>query len=305
MARVRRQGRTSGKAGGRSQAGDAALYSNLADGSSQMLGLEELHPHPDNREICGELAEAKKEALREDLLLAGVREPLHVWWHDSQWVVVSGNERLEVISTRMTPSDRRGANGGEGLEYLPCIVKVFETTAEARVHLERANQNRKVIKSRPPGVRVQQFFPVAEFPLLYASVAGNFAGDTQISEVDLPGGKTTSLAEPRPAAELQAEKKRLVAYVSSVTGYTESTVRKVLSGIAREAKAPAQNKKAAAKKFSPRLQSLKKDEMFFALLQSLKKDEMFFALESFVKREKRVGLRALRRQLDRLEKDLK
>lgn len=292
MARVRRQGRTSGKSGGRSQSGNAALYADLADGSSQMLAFEDLHPHPDNRDICGELAEAKKEALREDLLLAGVREPLHVWWHNDRWIVVSGNERLEVISSRMTPSDRRGANGGAGLEFLPCIVKVFETTAEARVHLERANQNRKVIKSRPPGVRVQQFFPVDEYPLLYASVAGNFAGSTQVSEVELPGGKSTSLSEPRAAAELQAEKKRLVAYVSSVTGYTESTVRKVLSGIAREAKTPAQKKKAAAKKFSPRL-------------QSLKRDEMFFALESFVKREKRVGLRALRRQLDRLEKDLK
>lgn len=284
MAKAQRGPGRQSRVDSEAASGASAAFASLPEGSTQKILYTDLTPHPDNREICGELPARKKESLKADILLAGIREQLHVWWHEGRWIIVSGNERHELVSQRMTDAERRSANGGEGLEYLPCVVKRFSSPAAARVHLEAANKDRKVIKDRPATERLQLYMPMAEYPILYASLVGNFAEDTRITEVNLPGGKITQLEKPLSGVGIQSEKRRLVTHAAEITGWSEGTVRKVLSKIAAAAKP---KKKASPKKKQPP-----------AVLKKLDLAEIKFAIDHFIGKRKAKGLQQLRDYLD-------
>lgn len=58
--------------------------------------LADPHPDPSLRDLLPPLAGEEREALRESIEAEGVREPLVVWRHDDQLLVVDGCARLDV-----------------------------------------------------------------------------------------------------------------------------------------------------------------------------------------------------------------
>ena len=144
-------------------------YERWAPGTYQkMVPLDNLHEHPDNWDLVGRIDDSKRGSLKEDISRSGIREPLQVWLHDGQLVVVSGHERLAIAREL-------------GIKELPCMKVDFRTELEARQHIYATNANRKTVK-RPAEQLLVELFPPEEYPLLYADLRANYSyGDVERS----------------------------------------------------------------------------------------------------------------------------
>ena len=136
-------------------------YERWAPGTYQkMVPLDNLHEHPDNWDLVGRIDDSKRGSLKEDISRSGIREPLQVWLHDGQLVVVSGHERL-LIAREL------------GLSELPCVKVDFKSDEEAKRHIFMTNFNRKLVK--PPSEElITKLFPRETNRLLYADLRANY-----------------------------------------------------------------------------------------------------------------------------------
>ncbi len=192
----------------------------LPDGAKKMIPYGDLMGHPDNFKLVPRLEDRKQILLRDDILAGGIREPLHVWPVNGKLLVVSGNERLLIVQS-FTEAERVRSK----TVILPCIVKKFNSEAEARQHIITVNENRKSV-SLSPVDRLLALFPIDECPLLYADLRG-YGPSAVLTEAKLPGGNF-ELGRELTIEDLRQEQKNWREKVGAVTGWKESFVIKVL-----------------------------------------------------------------------------
>ena len=208
-------------------------YERWAPGTYQkMVPLDNLHEHPDNWDLVGRIDDSKRGSLKEDISRSGIREPLQVWLHDGQLVVVSGHERLAIAREL-------------GLSELPCVKVDFKSEAEARQHIFMSNYNRKHVRIPGPEL-VEILFPPEEYPLLYADLRGNYAYDS-MKEKGEPNVVHITPAIQRKARQKRTTERRkqekLRRKVQKTTGFSETSTQKFVNRVAsrrsRKAAEPA------------------------------------------------------------------
>lgn len=260
----------------------------LPDGAKKMIPFGELDAHPDNFKLVPELEEKKRIALREDILLNGIREPLHVWPVDGRLLIVSGNERLLII---------QGFDGDQRTRsrtaIVPCIIKKFRDDAEARQHIITVNENRKNVSMSPPD-RLLAIFPMEEVPILYADLRGYGAG-TMVEEAKLPTGNFDPGGRV-PIEELREEQRRAREHVSAITGWKDSFVTKVIHQASSRLRGGSEAEKASAARQKDLLRAKKEMQRLTPKIQKTEEElEEVKKKLSLLKREYRKHEKLLKK----------
>ncbi len=242
----------------------SASYRNAENSPSDAkIGIDQsdLEFFPGNRELTGELDSKKRERVKEDILVNGIREPLQVWPIEGHLYVVSGNERLSIVRD-MTDTQRMAA----GVNTIQCVVKKFASWPEARYHLQTVNLDRKSGNTNPVK-KLLHTWPPDENPMIYADLRGNWK---EAERVKSPAGYFT-LDSLKTKDSLLEEQKNARLAVQNLTGWSDqflrNTISKAINSIREEAveEVDAEARKAilAAKKLvskiSPALEKIEKE----------------------------------------------